>query len=701
MRWGWIGIGVAALLAADALADDAALGAAQQALEAGRFTEAASAFAALTEADPSGEAHLGEAIARYEAGDLRGAERASHAGLQRISDHAGLLNLYGLVLADLGRGREAVGVLERARDAAEGGDDPVLLARVLLNRGLVEADAGRLAAARSAYETARREAEAAGAVGLAEQASLQILHLERAGGADRVGRVAGALAAGRLDEARAALTPPDAGRRDRARAEIAQGLVARAEGRLDAAADHLRAAHRLAEEGALLRESAVARLELARVHRLAGAVGTARDVLLGVRASLEGTSFRLRHADAEVALGRLLVQVGDLDGAADALARARRLVGAMEHPAAKVQLEELQGDVAAARGADAEADAARARAETGWAGLDRAADAARVAAARVRAAAQTGHALRARRDGALARFEAAGDALGPAHVALAEGLGLAAGDDVEGALRAFAQAHAVARQVGGPRGERLAGVAEADIAEALVVLGHDAEALSVAEELGVGAAIERHAIWTEARARYAAGRSAYDAGQYDAAAEAFVGARAAFERLGEASSARATRRALAWARWNQLVEAPAARIAADMPGLVAEGEAVDDEELAIRASVAGAVAAAELGRPGARARLDAAADRADAGALPALAARCHAAAADLPGTLGDRAAAARRAAARAPGPDAAWALYSVAVDAYQADDLALARALAEEALPFAGKLEGDLREIVDAIDAAG
>ena len=67
--------------------------------------------------------------------------------------------------------------------------------------------------------------------------------------------------------------------------------------------------------------------------------------------------------------------------------------------------------------------------------------------------------------------------------------------------------------------------------------------------------------------------------------------------------------------------------------------------------------------------------------------------------IDDRARAARRAYALDPGDQlAVYAMYSVAVDAYNDDKLELARALCVEVLPRAGSLDAAVRGVIVAID---
>ena len=117
----WLAVALAApevTVAEEATFDDGADQAVEEAfaaLAAQRFDDAARQFGALAEASDSAEYTYFAALARYEAGDLRRAERLLAAGAARYDDYGPLHNLHGLTLADLGRGDDALVALSRAR----------------------------------------------------------------------------------------------------------------------------------------------------------------------------------------------------------------------------------------------------------------------------------------------------------------------------------------------------------------------------------------------------------------------------------------------------------------------------------------------------------------------------------------------------------------------------------------------------------
>ena len=87
-------------------------------LAAREFEDAARGFRALAEAGGGADLYFMEAVAHYEAGNVRRSEAAAAAGLDLEPLHGALLGLLGLVIADLGRGDEAAGLLLRAESVA-------------------------------------------------------------------------------------------------------------------------------------------------------------------------------------------------------------------------------------------------------------------------------------------------------------------------------------------------------------------------------------------------------------------------------------------------------------------------------------------------------------------------------------------------------------------------------------------------------
>ena len=119
-------------------------------LGGGKFEDAGRAFGALADAGGGADLRWLEAVAWYEAGEVRLAERAAKAGIAAPggASHGPLHALLGLVLVDLGQGDHAANTLETAgRLARSVGDEPVV-ARVHVALALLALDRGDPAAAR-------------------------------------------------------------------------------------------------------------------------------------------------------------------------------------------------------------------------------------------------------------------------------------------------------------------------------------------------------------------------------------------------------------------------------------------------------------------------------------------------------------------------------------------------------------------------
>ncbi|MCB9682943.1 MAG: hypothetical protein H6733_15870 [Alphaproteobacteria bacterium] len=682
----WVVVGLAWAGGSDT---ERTLDTAGAALDAGAFDDVITLVHPLDGA----RARLLEAVAQYELGELRAAERLAAAGLAIDPSDAGLLVLHGLVLADLGRGDEAIGPLAAAISSADRAGDAALGVRARLHRGLVDEDQGHPERARTWWTEARTRASAAALPDLAAEATALLAGLDVHGATDLVGRVADALRRGDTAAAHGALEASRPGRRGATRAAIARGMVARADGRLDDAADLLKAAVVGAEAGGLLREASAARLELAQVLVVGGAVDEARTVLADALQRVGGSSLAVREADLRLALGRLEVRAGHADAAAAQLEAVRRVVAGLDHPAFGPAVRELGGMVRAAQGAPADGSAELLAASAAWTALGFHADAARAGAEAVRTAAVSGRGVDAARAVALAAFEAAHDPRGPIHVALSAGLGATEARRTDEALAAFAEALRRARAVDDAR---LVAVAEHDLAEALVVLGHDRGAVDGLSDEALQDAVARHARFLAARKAFDAGRRAFDAGQWSQARTSFSDAVRDFDGLGEERALREARRGRAWSTYNLAVASEPLMAVALLDGLAGEGEAVGDGDLSVRVEASGAIAAGRAGVQGAASRLRAAAPRAVAGGMPGLAARCWAGLSELPIDLDDRVAAARSAFRLDPKDVGAWAVYGVAVAAYRADALELARTLVDEV----GRQDGELGEGIDALRRA-
>lgn len=667
-----------------------AVEAATEALAERRFEDAARLLQALADAGGGPELRYLEALARYESGDLRGADRATEQGLRASSSYAPLLNLRGLVLADLGRGDEALVLFERVRRVT---GDEALEGQVALNEGLVHLDRGDLARADAAFAEAARIGERLGEAELVARArsnaALSAAEQGATAAVDPLGAVAERLRAGDLEGARAKLPPEGTTRRERVHARIARAAVARAEGRPGDAALVLEEALVQARRGGLVRETALVLGELGTVHHLGGQGLLARERLREAADTVEGTSFRLLAIGIHVQAGIVDVSLGELARARTHLEEGRRLARGVSSAHAAARLDELEGVLADAEGRKAVAIAALERAVAafearGWHG-----DAARAATILVRVDPTA-------RERALALFARAGDPLGPAHVGISAGLALARAGDLEGALALFVEAAETAEAAGDAR---VAAVARDNAVEALRALGHGEENLARIRELGLADAIERQEALAAAEAAYAEGMAAWEAEDWARARARFGVAWRAFEGLEERVYAHNARRGHAWALWNQAVASDPVTALPFFEEIVQEAIQIDDAELRVRARTARALAALEVEGLDPAPLLRQAAEDAEATGMTELGARAWAGLADL-GDLADRASAARRAHELDPGgPASRYAMYSVAVDAYNADHYDLAEALAAEVLPEAGDLADAVTAVLEAAKA--
>lgn len=645
--------------------------------DAGKYAEAARELGVYADAGGSVGLRAWEAEAWWAAGELRRAERASAAATS--GGDADAWALRGLILAELGRGPEA----NQAWRQAEARSTPSSEARVALGRCLVQVESGQ-AGASGACAQAARLGEAAGLAGVAAAARQNQALAEGDTADDALGKVAVALREGRLDDARQAAKPAGAGAREQVAARLAVAAIARAEGRYDAAAAELAEALRLARGAGLVRETAAALTGEGVLFGLAGRHGAALQRHTEAVGLLQGTHFTVQEVGARAEAGLSAARAGQLDVAAAQLAAAR----ALPLVQSSERLLELEAMLAVGREPPAVvqarfAAAAQAVAARGWR-----ADEARICVAAVEAlSASDPKAVEPWATRAEAAFAATRDPLGPARVALARGLGRAKVGALEDALAHFTVAAKLAEEARAPA---LAALAQENAALALIKLGHAAGA-SVE-----GDAVARHQRFLAARAAYDAGLAAYNRGDHTAARTQFEAAYNTFRELGEGALAMQARRGRAWAAWNHAVAHPAGIGLPYFAELEQEGIQVGDAELEARAGAAYALGFVRTS-PGASReailRLHRAADRAESLGLLPLAAEVQAELAERESELPARAQAARRAFALAPDPVGAYAMYSVAFAAYQADAHALSVELCDEALPKAGKLAATLAEL--------
>ena len=668
-----------------------------------RFDSAARQLAAL--ADAGGGPHLRymEAVAHYEAGQLRMADTAAALAITAAGDAvspggdptlAGLMSLAGLIDVDLGRGDRAEARLGAAAALARQVDDQAVLARVELNSGLLLMDRGRLDEALTRLEAAQSMGRDGGFADVERAAADNIAMIGGAAAKDPLGAVSQALHEGDLDAARGLVDGSGEGGslRDQARRLLADGAVRRATGDLDGASVALTQALSVARGGGLLRESARALGDLGVVMSLGGRHSVAGDRLEEAVGLVAGTSFVVDEAGLRVAAGRVAVIQGELDGASAHLAVVRAATDALDDPRIAAGADELEGLIASRQGEAVRAAEAFGRAADLLEAEGYHADAARVACAAVKASASQGDpsdwVARAQK-----AFDAVGDPLGASHIAIAEGLGRVAAEDLEGALEAFTRAAAHAEGVG-PVGSRVARVAMDNAAQALVALGHDEDAART----DLSDAVSRHERLIAAEAAYQVGLLAYDGGRPDEAVAAFDRAYTELSALGEVAYASQARSARGWASYRAALNKEPGAAYPELRALVVEADGIGEPELAARAAFRAGRAALELDAADAADLLESAADRFERMGLTDEAGEAFAALAEVSGDLQAQAAAARRAAAlRSAGdPVATYALYSVAVDAYNGNDFALCLQLVE----IIGDERGTLADAIEAVETA-
>ena len=708
--WGLVGLGIAgegALVTpgAEGLSLDAdgeaLLAQAASAFAEGRLIEAAGLYDALADGGAGPTARVLQAVALYEAGELRLAVEA----LDGVSGDtaAGLL---GLILVESGAQAEGMKRLEQAKRSA----DPAVAARAGLNLALAEMDRGQLKAAESGVAAARAYVSQSGDTTLdgpvrdAEAALAQLKGQAPPAGASALTALSDALARGELSRAKGqvdSLKARKVTRRDRVEGALAQGAYLRAVGQPEAAAQVLTGALAEAREGGMGVATAQALVGLAVAHSLAGRVDLAVTLMAEAEETAAAAGLLTLAADASVELGLLLVRQGQGAAAAQQAVKAKARLEGLQHPSGVARLAELDGALAADRGDTATATARYGDAVRTFSAQGHHADAARAAVGRAAALAVAGGApAESARAEALEHFRRAGDPLGPAHLALACALAYARAGRLDDALQGFARAAELGRGVASPQGQALAKTAENNAARALVALGASQAAAEQAAAAGLSAAVGHQRALDDAFAAYDEGLAAYAEGRFSTARARFSEAYTELKAAGEDTYATQARLALAWTAYNIAVGLPPQEALPFWGEVIAEAGALEDEELLARAMAAQALCADRLGLDPSGDRLRHAAGLAERTGLPSVAARCWAALAEGGRPIDDRARAARRAYALDPGePLAVYAMYSVAVDAYNEDKPDLARALCVEVLPRAGSLDAAVRGVIGTIDA--
>ena len=673
-----------------------AVAAGQAALTAGDFEQAASLFHALYLANGGAPAALTEAVALYEAGDLRAAKTAVEASLALAPRGVSAKNLLGLILVDGGAVVEGLKVLEEAAGLAKGGD-PRVSARIQLNLALAALDQGRAGDARSGFEIVRLKASELGDGALAGAASQGLMATAGLSGADvgvgaLLGRgdLAGATAQAKKQAATATIP------RQRINAELDLAAVERAQGYLDASVSRLRTAIDAARDAGMMREVGIGLGHLGLAYTLLGQHPLAADALRAGVNEATKAGYRVIEVDLRCELGFALVHMAQEVPAAEQQRLAGALLAKMDYPAGIARQAELGGAIASAQGDISTANEALGKAAAWYVSNGRSLDAARVetqrAAAWQRSDPAQAEAYARKAEG---YFAAARDPLGPAHVALARALADARAQRLPEALAGFARAATLAEATKTGGGQALARVAREDAASTLVSLGAGKDIAALAAQQGLGDLVIRATEMQAAFAQYEGGLKLYEAHQWAEARQSFGTAQAAFSKLGETPYAVRAHRAAVWSQYNATIALPVAQAVVAWSKLVPEAAQVEDPELFARAYGASAVAVHQVGAEDPTERLKECVRRAASMGLGDVEARCHGALAEREGDLNARALSARAANKLMPAEaSTVYALYSVAVDAYNADRLDLARELATLARPNAGALAGQLDVIL-------
>ena len=664
---------------------------AQAALGKGDFERAASLYHAIAQANGGAGAALAEGVARYEAGDLRGAKGAVEAALALAPRDAASKNLLGLILVDGGSVELGIKTLTEAASLAK--DDPQARARVALNLALAALDQGRLAAAQAGFESARSAAAELGDGRLAGAASQGLMAAAGLAGSDAgvgallgKGDIRGALAEAHKQAATATT------RRQRISAELDLAAVERAQGGLDASVMRLRTAIDAAREAGMMREVSVGLGNLGLAYTLLGDHPLAADSLRAAVNEATKGGYRVVEVDLRCELGFVLVNMADAGAATEQQRAAGGLLAKMDYPAGVARQAELGGAIASEQGDIATASQALGQAAAWYVAHERPLDAARVAT-QLAAAWQRSDPTKAESFARKAEgyFASAHDPLGPAHVALARALADARAGRLPEALAGFAKAASLGEGAKTNGGAALARVARQDAASTLVSLGAGKDIAALAAQAGLVELVERATAMQAAFAQYEAGLKLYEARSWETARARFVEAQSAFARLSESAYAVRAHRAAVWSQYNATIALPVAQAVAIWSKLLPEAGQVEDPELYTRAYGAAAVAVHQSGTGDPVDRLNECVRRAASMGLADVEARCHGALAERAGDLDARAVQARAANKLVP-TDAAtvYALYSVAVDAYNADRADLAHELAALARPHAGALAAQL-----------
>jgi tetratricopeptide (TPR) repeat protein len=674
-----------------------AVAAGKAALAARDFEQAASLYHALFMANGGVQAALAEAVARYESGDLRGAKVAVEAGLTLAPKDVASRNLLGLILIDGGAVESGIKVLNDAAAAARANGDSGAQARIALNLALAALDQGRSAEAKAGFEQARVAAQSLGDGALAGAAAQGAAAAAGLSGSDAgvgalLGRgdIKGALAEAKKQASTATV------RRQKINAELDLAAVERAQGNLDGSVVRLKSAIDAAREAGMMREVTIGLGNLGLAYTLLGQHPLAADSLKAGINEASKSGYRVVEVDLRCELGFVLLHMQNVGGAGEQQRSAGALLAKMDYAAGVARQAELGGAIASEQGDVATANQALGQAVDWYVAHGRPLDAARVAT-QLAAAWQRSDPAKAESFAKKAEgyFANAHDVLGPAHVALARALADSRAKRLPEALAGFANAAKLGEATGTAGGAALARVAREDAASTLVALGAGQDIAALASKQGLGDLVTRATAMQAAFATYDAGLKQYEGRMWAPARASFAAAQTAFAKLNEAPYATRAHRAAVWSDYNATITLPVAQAVAAWARIVPEAGQVEDPELYTRSYGAAAVAIHQSGQGDPSQRLSECVRRAASMGLADVEARCQGAIAERAGDLDVRARAARAANALMPADaGTVYALYSVAVDAYNADRSELARELATLARPNGGALAAQLEIIL-------
>lgn len=687
----------------------AALAVAMQNMNEANYVDAAAGFEALADASPRRGLRLLEALAWYEAGNLRKCEIAVERAQGDPRTAGDVMALMGLVYADKGQGTQALRELDRAESNARSSENQILMARIALNRAQIYMDEGTLDAAQRELSRAKQLGESHGAADIVHVARANLARLDArlngGNGPASVDLVSARLRAGDVAGARAAIppeTPQD--RRTLVRSKLSTGLVLRAESDHARASVVLREALALAREGGLVRETAAIIAELGTLFRLSGQFESALVHFQEAIGLVASTSMRVQEVAYRVEAARVATRLKELDQAENQLMVARRRAGGHDRELQLARISEVNGLIFEQRGDSTAADRAFQEASTTYAQASQWADEARVQTYRVSLWAGVDSNQQAKAEQAAAKaFGRFDERLGPAHIAVARGLGLARHGQLSEAVDAFLSGANLALASGMPSGRRVALRARENAAEAMTAMGLTSPGASAGpRDEALEAVASRQRAFKAGEAAYGRGKDDYNTGKYESAEAHFDEAVSAFQQIGDQGYLDTARRSRGWSRLMLGRSAPSARGLQLLEAAERDGLDCGDESLRIKARFAAAMVSRDLGLPNHVQRMVAAADLAEAGGEQDIAGQAFAMLAELATELPSRVRAARRSATLL-GPEhpaAAYAMYSVAVDAHNQGDSRLAAELAREVLPVGGALTGAIKAVLEAAEAA-